>query len=115
MLSMYTNEEYLKEALPAGAAGYLPKDADRTEFELAIKTVCRGWDPPGAGAREVYGRRLLPGRCRSCRSSKAKLTARQREILQLVAEGCSTKQIASTIDQRVVKQWKRIVPKSWTP
>ena len=42
MLSMYTNEEYLKEALRAGAAGYLLKDADRAELELAIKTVCRG-------------------------------------------------------------------------
>ncbi len=42
MLSMYTNEEYLQEALRAGAAGYLLKDADRAELELAIKTVCRG-------------------------------------------------------------------------
>ena len=42
MLSMYTNEEYLKEALRAGASGYLLKDADRLELELAIQTVWRG-------------------------------------------------------------------------
>ena len=42
MLTMYTNEEYLKEALRAGASGYLLKDADRPELELAIKAVCRG-------------------------------------------------------------------------
>lgn len=42
MLTMYTNEEYLKEALRAGASGYLLKDADRSELELALKAVCRG-------------------------------------------------------------------------
>ena len=42
ILSMYTNEEYLKEALRAGAAGYLLKDAGRNELEFAIKAVSRG-------------------------------------------------------------------------
>lgn len=100
MLSMYTNEEYLKEALRAGAAGYLLKDADRAELELAIKTVCRG---------ETY---LTPAVAKFtldayCRQDDAqtgplgRLTSRQREILQLIAEGCSTKQIAQRLDLSV--------------
>ena len=100
MLSMYTNEEYLKEALRAGASGYLLKDADRAELELAIKTVRRG---------ETY---LTPAVAKFtldayCRQDDArtgplgKLTGRQREILQLIAEGCSTKQIAQRLDLSV--------------
>ncbi|MET0515626.1 MAG: response regulator transcription factor [Nitrospiraceae bacterium] len=100
MLSMYTNEEYLQEALRAGAAGYLLKDADRAELELAIKTVCRG---------ETY---LTPTVAKFtldayCRKGDVKpgplgrLTGRQREILQLIAEGCSTKQIAQRLDLSV--------------
>ncbi len=100
MLSMYTNEEYLMEALRAGAAGYLLKDADRTELELAIKTVWRG---------DTY---LTPAVAKFtvnayCRKDDAqlgplgRLTGRQREILQLIAEGCSTKQIAQRLDLSV--------------
>ena len=100
MLSMYTNEEYLKEALSAGAAGYLLKDADRNELEVAIKAVCRG---------EIY---LTPSMAKFtvdayCRGEEtptgplARLTARQREILQLIAEGSSTKQIAQRLDLSV--------------
>lgn len=97
MLSMYTNEEYLKEALRAGAAGYLLKDADRNELELAINVVWRG---------ETY---LTPSMAKFavdayCRKGEdqtgplARLTGRQREILQLIAEGCSTKQIAQRLE-----------------
>lgn len=100
MLSMYTNEEYLKEALRAGAAGYLLKDADRNELEVAIKAVWRG---------ETY---LAPGMAKFtvdafCQKGEAstgplaRLTGRQREILQLIAEGCSTKQIAQRLDLSV--------------
>ena len=93
MLSMYTNEEYLKEALRAGAAGYLLKDADRTELELAIKTVWRGdmYLTPAVAKFTVnaYCRKDDPDS-----GSLGRLTGLQREILQLIAERCSTTQIA---------------------
>jgi DNA-binding NarL/FixJ family response regulator len=100
ILSMYTNEEYLKEALRAGAAGYLLKDANRHELESAIKSVYRG---------DTY---LTPSMAKFavdayCRKGEAhtgplaRLTGRQREILQLIAEGCSTKQIAQRLDLSV--------------
>jgi DNA-binding NarL/FixJ family response regulator len=100
MLSMYTNEEYLQEALRAGAAGYLLKDADRAELELAIKTVCRG-EPYLTAAVAKFA---VDAYCRQGEEHTdplSRLTGRQREILQLIAEGCSTKQIAQRLDLSV--------------
>jgi len=100
MLSMYTNEEYLQEALRAGAAGYLLKEADRAELELAIKTICRGerYLTPAVAkfTLDAYSRQGEPNT-----SPLRRLTGRQREILQLIAEGCSTKQIAQRLDLSV--------------
>jgi len=49
LLSMHKDEEYVRRALLSGAAGYLLKDADRTELELAVRAVARGdtWLSPG--------------------------------------------------------------------
>ncbi|GMV50644.1 response regulator transcription factor [Nitrospirales bacterium NOB] len=100
MLSMYTNEEYLKEALRAGAAGYLLKDADRAELELAIKTVCRGetYLTPSVVKFTLDAYRRQDD---SQLGPLGRLTGRQREILQLIAEGWSTKQIAQRLDLSV--------------
>ena len=93
VLSMYTNEEYLKEALRAGAAGYLLKDADRAELELAIKTVCRG-EPYLTAAVAKFTVDAYYRQGDQHTGPLSRLTGRQREILQLIAEGCSSKQIA---------------------
>ncbi len=93
ILTMYTNEEYLQEALRAGAAGYLLKDADRAELELAIKTVCRG----DTYLTPSLTKFTVDSYCRQADTQPGplgRLTGRQREILQLLAEGCSSKQIA---------------------
>ena len=82
------------------AVRILLKDADRNELELAIKAVWRG---------ETY---LTPSMTKFavdayCQQGEAqtgplaRLTGRQREILQLIAEGCSTKQIAQRLDLSV--------------
>ena len=101
MLSVHTDEEYVLQALRAGAAGYLLKDAGRAELEIAVGAVARGetYLSPAVSRHVVgdYVRRTgsgLEGRLET-------LTPRQREILQLIAEGKSTKEIASILDVSV--------------
>jgi DNA-binding NarL/FixJ family response regulator len=93
MLSMYSSEEHVLQALRAGASGYLLKDAATQELELAVRTVMRGeiyLSPPVS--KQVIGDYVQ----RICQEQKPtdELSPRQREILQLIAEGHSTKEIA---------------------
>lgn len=92
ILSMHSDEEHVLHALQAGASGYLVKGSSSAELELAINAVARG---------EVY---LSPGVSKLVVDEYLrntgepglldKLTARQREVLQMIAEGNTTKQIA---------------------
>jgi DNA-binding NarL/FixJ family response regulator len=103
MLSMHLDERYIVQALRAGAAGYLLKDAATDELEQAVKTVARGhtYLSPTVSQRALadYRRRLTPGveHGGSEPHPASLLTARQREILQLVAEGHTTRQIAALL------------------
>ena len=93
ILSMHASEEYVWQALRAGARGYLLKGASLAELELALSSVVRGeiyLSPPlSQPAITEYVQRTGKDRAR-----EEKLTARQREILSLIAEGKSTKQVA---------------------
>ncbi len=93
ILSAHSSEEYVGQALRAGAAGYLLKDAATVELELAIKAVARGetYLSPAVSKHVIsnYVRRV-GGEA----GSLELLTPRQRETLQLIAEGKSTKEIA---------------------
>jgi DNA-binding NarL/FixJ family response regulator len=101
ILSMHTAENYVLEALRAGAVGYVVKDAAVTELDLALRAVRRGerWLSPSVSHH------LLDEYLRLARSQPATtpgsgldlLTVRQREILQLIAEGHSTREIASRL------------------
>ena len=93
ILSMHSSEEYVWQALKAGARGYLLKGASLAELELALSFVVRGeiyLSPPLS--QQVI--REYVQRTGKQRAREETLTARQREILSLIAEGESTKQVA---------------------
>lgn len=93
MLSMHAQDEYVRGALRAGAAGYLLKDASVPELELALCAVMRGetYLSPAVSKRLVQE---LVGRTDGESRPADVLTSRQREVLQLITEGHSTKEIA---------------------
>ena len=93
ILSMHANEEYVRRALQAGAVGYLLKGAEPAELEFAIQAVMRGetYLTP-AVSKQVIHDYLESGAAKP--DPLGELTPRQREVLQLIAEGQSTKEIA---------------------
>jgi len=100
LLSMYANEEYLRQALQVGASGYLLKGAELAELELALKTVARGerYLTPAVAKYAIEAYRDKP---EGPSGPLAKLSTRQREILQLIAEGHTTKDIAQRLSVSV--------------
>jgi DNA-binding NarL/FixJ family response regulator len=96
ILSMHATEEYVLQALRAGAAGYLLKGSAVAELEVAIRAVARGetYLSPAVSKRVVdeYVRRTG-----NVANPLESLTPRQREILQLVAEGHTNKDIAQRL------------------
>jgi DNA-binding NarL/FixJ family response regulator len=96
ILSMHANEEYVWQALRSGAAGYLLKDSGTAELELAVRAVTRGetYLSPGVSKFVVDGYIKRVG---GAFDPAAALTPRQREILQLIATGHSTKEIAQAL------------------
>ena len=96
MLSMHANEAYVRTALKAGAAGYLLKSATAAELQAALQTVARGeiYLSPAVSKQVVKG--FVDGTAPDASPLDA-LTTRQREILQLIAEGRSTKEVAFTL------------------
>ena len=100
ILSMHQNEEYVRQALRSGAAGYLLKDAAPMELSRAIRAVLRGetYLSPAVsrGVVSDYVQRL-----RGDENPGSGLTPRQTEVLQLIAEGHSSKEIARRLDLSV--------------
>ncbi len=92
MLSVNATEEYVLQALQAGAAGYLLKNISPAELEAAVRAVARGERYLAAAVSkhviDAYLQRVGPGT-----TSLDRLTPRQREVLQLVAEGATTKEV----------------------
>ncbi len=93
MLSMYGSEEYVMQALNAGANGYLLKDSASSELERAIRQVMLGESYLDSHiSRESVSQYMK--RAAEDGTTIDQLTPRQRQILQMIAEGCNTKQIA---------------------
>ena len=95
-LTMHADRDYVVEALRAGASGYLLKWSAEEELEAAIRTVIAGG---------IYLTTALPGdlsesilkRNVAQNETAEKLTDREREVLQLVTEGRSAKEIADIL------------------
>jgi DNA-binding NarL/FixJ family response regulator len=95
MVSMHVSEQHVRQAFRAGAVGYLAKESTVAELELALRAVTQGQTYLSAAiSRGVVDRYLDPS---SEERPGPALTPRQREIVQLIAEGHSTKEIASRL------------------
>lgn len=98
ILSMHQNEEYVRQALHNGAVAYLLKDAAPQELEQALQAVLRGdtYLSPAIAKRFSATRTAL-----QASPLTAQLTPRQVEVLRLVAQGLSSKEIARNLDVSV--------------
>jgi DNA-binding NarL/FixJ family response regulator len=101
VFSMYTDHQFVAGALKAGVSGYLQKDSAFEELERAIRSVISDQtylSPKIAGdVVEGYVKKLMADES----AEPASLTDREREVVQLYAEGHTTKQIADRLNLSV--------------
>lgn len=101
MLTHHEGESFVDQALKAGADGYLSKDSDPAELQLAIEAVHRGdpfLSPKVAG---ILLTRQRTGNGESVLGRLATLTARERQVFQLLALGKSNKEVAQSLSMTV--------------
>ena len=92
ILSMYSEENYVRNALDAGARGYILKNAADIDLAAAVKKLAAG--------QKVIGPGLVSSMPREDEAD-GHLTPREKQVLQLIAEGKSNKEIAALLDLSV--------------
>lgn len=97
ILSMHDNEEYIRQVLAAGAMGYILKDAAARELIEAIKTVQRGEAVLSSAITRLVIEDYLRWGGVQPEDENSNLTPREREVLQLIAEGYTNKAIAEIL------------------
>ena len=99
VLTTYDTDEMIVGALEAGASGYLLKDAPREELFTAIRTVARGEAllQPSVAARLLQRMTSAKGKA-TATPPEEELSAREIEVLQLVARGQANKEIAARLN-----------------
>ena len=96
MLSMHDNEQYFFSALQVGACGYVLKSAADEDLVAACRAAMRGESFLYAGVASTLVRDFLDRMRRGERMPRAVLTAREDEVVKLIAEGHSSKEIAAS-------------------
>ena len=100
-LSMHSDRRFVAEMLKAGALGYLLKDCAFDELAHAVRAVVAGQAYLSPGIAGVVVGNYLRHLTETDPSALSSLTSREREVLQLLAEGKSTRQIASDLHMSV--------------
>ena len=100
-LSMYSDKQFVQGMIHAGASGYLLKDCAFEELVNAIRAVVDGNTYLSPGIAGVVVQDYLTKLSSNSSSVSSVLTIREREVLQLIAEGKSTKVIASQLNLSV--------------
>ena len=94
IVTMYENLHYLFDALKAGAAGYVLKDATRREVITAVRQVLRGESPLSPELMTQLLQRVANGPSQAEGRPPERLTPREREVLELVVRGQTNREIA---------------------
>jgi DNA-binding NarL/FixJ family response regulator len=97
ILSMHQNEQYLYEALKAGASGYVPKTVADRELVEACRAAMRGEPFLYPGAMTPLIRDYLERARADLPVREEPLTVREQEVVKLIAEGYSSKEIADAL------------------
>jgi DNA-binding NarL/FixJ family response regulator len=101
MLSMHSAEEFVRRAIKAGASGYLVKDSAPMELSMALEALMRGEMFISSRVSRQLVSSLTDPRGLEPEFALDSLTTRQREVLQLLAEGKSTREMAGKLDVSV--------------
>ena len=101
ILSMYSDEQYVKNALDAGVKGYILKNAIETDLTRAVRAVAAGEQYLSPELSGVLIRAIQTGSFEASNDPYDKLTQREKQILQLIAHGKSNKEIAVMLDLSV--------------
>ncbi|RYU11394.1 response regulator [Nocardioides iriomotensis] len=106
MLSMHDNEQYFFESLKAGASGYVLKSVADQDLVAAVRAAMRGEPFVYPGVMSTLVRSYLDRLKRGERMPETVLTSREDEVLKLIAEGQSTREIAQalTISPKTVER-----------
>jgi len=100
-LSMYSDKQFVQGMMQAGASGYLLKDCAFNELVHAIRSVVKGDTYLSPGIAGIVVQDYVNKLSNSASSASTVLTKREREVLQLISEGQSTKHIASKLSVSV--------------
>ena len=101
VLTMYDHEEYFREMLEAGAAGYIVKRAAANELVAAIRAVYNGEAVLSPAITRLLLEDYLSRDIHKSENDANTLSSREREVLQLIAEGKTSKEIAEILNLSV--------------